>query len=276
MKTKNCNLELSQREFDEVLAVLRARTPSSRRRLPLRMMKKRYERLNEPKKVSPNEHTGCERNSSHEHLKQDGKKSPKNEETKTEGLYGVANKADVLLNAILRTSSTNGEAKSPQESAEDERSLPSVLNKKLHRLRQLFKREQECSIFNNAYNVSSKSKQRVEYVKSPESSPGTSRHDSNSHSTNFEEPGIVREPTSSTSHEDGGREDSDEEDDSSDKTVPSVIEQERFRRSLENAASMVFHSRTGLPLTSSPAPLRRGSCCFDFDSSLNSVSSKRR
>ncbi|XP_017766765.1 PREDICTED: protein FAM214A isoform X2 [Eufriesea mexicana] len=66
-----------------------------------------------------------------------------------------------------------------------------------------------------------------------------------------------------------------EEDETVDKAVPTAIEQERFRRSLENAASMVFHSRTGLPLTSSPAPLRRGSCCFDYDSSLNSVSSKR-
>ncbi|XP_053995463.1 atos homolog protein A [Hylaeus anthracinus] len=66
-----------------------------------------------------------------------------------------------------------------------------------------------------------------------------------------------------------------EEDEALDKMVPTAIEQERFRRSLENAASMVFHSRTGLPLTSSPAPLRRGSCCFDYDSSLNSVSSKR-
>ncbi|KAL0133187.1 hypothetical protein PUN28_000741 [Cardiocondyla obscurior] len=65
------------------------------------------------------------------------------------------------------------------------------------------------------------------------------------------------------------------EDETVDKSVPSALEQEKFRRSLENAASMVFHSRTGLPLTSSPAPLRRGSCCFDYDSSLNSVSSKR-
>ncbi|XP_072748499.1 uncharacterized protein Atos [Anoplolepis gracilipes] len=65
------------------------------------------------------------------------------------------------------------------------------------------------------------------------------------------------------------------DDETVDKGVPSALEQERFRRSLENAASMVFHSRTGLPLTSSPAPLRRGSCCFDYDSSLNSVSSKR-
>lgn len=60
------------------------------------------------------------------------------------------------------------------------------------------------------------------------------------------------------------------------KGVPSASEQEQFRRSFENAASMVFHSRTGLPLTSSPAPLRRGHCCFDYDSTLNSVSSKRR
>jgi len=66
------------------------------------------------------------------------------------------------------------------------------------------------------------------------------------------------------------------DDEAVDKNVPSVLEQEKFRRSLENAASMVFHSRTGLPLTSSPAPLRRGSCCFDYDSSLNSVSSKRK
>ncbi|XP_003704187.3 atos homolog atossa isoform X1 [Megachile rotundata] len=66
-----------------------------------------------------------------------------------------------------------------------------------------------------------------------------------------------------------------DEEETLDKAVPTAIEQERFRRSLENAASMVFHSRTGLPLTSSPAPLRRGSCCFDYDSSLNSVSSKR-
>ncbi|XP_032673700.1 uncharacterized protein LOC116845301 [Odontomachus brunneus] len=66
-----------------------------------------------------------------------------------------------------------------------------------------------------------------------------------------------------------------EDDETVDRCVPSALEQERFRRSLENATSMVFHSRTGLPLTSSPAPLRRGSCCFDYDSSLNSVSSKR-
>lgn len=58
--------------------------------------------------------------------------------------------------------------------------------------------------------------------------------------------------------------------------VPSQVEQARFRKNLDNAASMVFHSRTGLPLTSSPAPVRRGKTCFDFDSSINSVSAIKR
>ncbi|GAB6019251.1 hypothetical protein CHUAL_000854 [Chamberlinius hualienensis] len=54
------------------------------------------------------------------------------------------------------------------------------------------------------------------------------------------------------------------------KEVPSAIDKAKFRRSLDSAASLVFHSRSGLPLTSSPAPLRKGTC-FDFDSSLTSV-----
>lgn len=58
--------------------------------------------------------------------------------------------------------------------------------------------------------------------------------------------------------------------------VPSASERARFRRSFDNAASMVFHTRTGLPLTSSPAPVRRGTSHFDYDSSLNSVSAIRR
>ncbi|KAJ8931174.1 hypothetical protein NQ314_015949 [Rhamnusium bicolor] len=58
--------------------------------------------------------------------------------------------------------------------------------------------------------------------------------------------------------------------------VPSPSEQAKFRKNLDNAASMVFHSRTGLPLTSSPAPARRGRSCFDFDSTLNSVSAIKR
>ncbi|GLH11034.1 LOW QUALITY PROTEIN: Uncharacterized protein GBIM_15893 [Gryllus bimaculatus] len=60
-------------------------------------------------------------------------------------------------------------------------------------------------------------------------------------------------------------------------SVPSAQETALFRRSLRSAACMVFHCRTGLPLTSSPAPVRRrhDSARFDFDSSLNSVSAIR-
>lgn len=58
--------------------------------------------------------------------------------------------------------------------------------------------------------------------------------------------------------------------------IPTPMEQAKFRKNLDNAASMVFHSRTGLPLTSSPAPVRRGKTCFDFDSSINSVSAIKR
>ncbi|CAG2057905.1 unnamed protein product, partial [Timema podura] len=60
-----------------------------------------------------------------------------------------------------------------------------------------------------------------------------------------------------------------------DRTIPSALDKAKFRRSFDSAASMVFHSRTGLPLTSSPAPVRRGTSRFDFDSSLNSVSAIR-
>ncbi|CAH0552110.1 unnamed protein product [Brassicogethes aeneus] len=63
----------------------------------------------------------------------------------------------------------------------------------------------------------------------------------------------------------------DDEDDDKKVDIPTALEQAKFRKNLDNAASMVFHSRTGLPLTSSPAPVRRGKNCFDFDSSINSV-----
>ncbi|CAH2269156.1 jg23036 [Pararge aegeria aegeria] len=57
-----------------------------------------------------------------------------------------------------------------------------------------------------------------------------------------------------------------------DNQVPSPTEMDRFRWRFDSAASMVFHSKSGLPLTSSPAPLRRGNNCFDFDDSINGVS----
>lgn len=55
------------------------------------------------------------------------------------------------------------------------------------------------------------------------------------------------------------------------KEVPTASDKAKFRRSLDSAANLVFHSRNGLPLTSSPAPMRKGTR-FDFDSSLTSVS----
>lgn len=58
-------------------------------------------------------------------------------------------------------------------------------------------------------------------------------------------------------------------------TIPSASEKAQFRRSLDSATNMVFHSKTGLPLTSSPAPLRKGKR-FDYDSSLVSVAAIKR
>lgn len=52
--------------------------------------------------------------------------------------------------------------------------------------------------------------------------------------------------------------------------IPSASAKAQFRRSLDSATNMVFHSKTGLPLTSSPAPLRKGKR-FDYDSTLNCV-----
>lgn len=57
--------------------------------------------------------------------------------------------------------------------------------------------------------------------------------------------------------------------------IPSASEKAQFRRSLDSATNMVFHSKTGLPLTSSPAPLRKGKR-FDYDSSLNCVAAIKR
>lgn len=57
--------------------------------------------------------------------------------------------------------------------------------------------------------------------------------------------------------------------------IPSASEKAQFRRSLDSATNMVFHCKTGLPLTSSPAPLRKGKR-FDYDSSLTSVAAIKR
>ena len=65
-----------------------------------------------------------------------------------------------------------------------------------------------------------------------------------------------------------------------DDAVPSANKKAAFRKSFDSATSMVFHSRNGLPLTSSPAPMRRrgagGSIKFDFDSGITTPKDIKR
>lgn len=68
----------------------------------------------------------------------------------------------------------------------------------------------------------------------------------------------------------------DESPDRNSHVVPSAAEKLKFRRSLDSATSMVFHKKTGLPLTSSPAPIRKSGTCFDFDSSLTTVAAIKK
>lgn len=58
--------------------------------------------------------------------------------------------------------------------------------------------------------------------------------------------------------------------------IPSAEEKALFRRSLDSATDLVFHQKSGLPLTSSPAPIRKSGTCFDFDCSLTTVSAIKR
>jgi hypothetical protein len=60
-----------------------------------------------------------------------------------------------------------------------------------------------------------------------------------------------------------------------DATIPSANKKAAFRKSFDSATSMVFHSRNGLPLTSSPAPMRRG-IKFDFDSGISTPKDIKR
>ena len=423
VKVKNCNLELSQREFDEVLAVLRARTPSGRRRTPVKNLKKKERTEKLEKHNSKLNFEGSDVGSVHESgdvysyedcvctsckkYNQQARCNSQNssesynfpsrhdqekilghrgrhvclrlknmeDQSKSDIVESVSNKADVLLGAILRTSKdqkglvdiSNGarprtvlsdlseKAKHLKETLEEEKSLPSALNKRLIQFKQLFKREERLDILtlgdHSKESLSAEQEQaeteasrRINFLSEDKSAQdfvdcsGTSftRAHANSklHSTNRkkeeenEEESQVfdRESSEAITHHkvkaqeqstkpseminsDDNAEDDfvrhrfqqsktgvltseqsddamsfnlgynqshfEEEDETIEKMVPSALEQKSFRRSLENAASMVFHSRTGLPLTSSPAPLRKGSC-FDFDSSLNSVSSKKR
>lgn len=60
-------------------------------------------------------------------------------------------------------------------------------------------------------------------------------------------------------------------------SIPSANKKAAFRKSFDSATSMVFHSRNGLPLTSSPAPMRRrGGIKFDFDSGISTPKDIKR
>lgn len=383
VKARNRHLKLSPKEFDEVIAVLKARTPMGRKRPGLRTVKRkeRYDRLaNEVVQV--------------QNVQTSDEKSLHTDVRKTEESLRC-NKADMFMGAILRSSSkessvdrigladiSNGTRTSAVKNREnakafdksagpkmtipyvahssdrdnkskvlvsdnDDSSLPSVINKRILRIKQIFKRDQDKTTLTEDSSKhahrslakhESRAKRRIDF--SPidledsievsrdneinetccSSSAGTSQNSAHVYQmllgnkncetksgcsttvSGYEKERNTKyfEETSKRKNKQRGNRDlspicvdhkvrNDDkvgrneiscvgsELDNGDKTiVPSAKDQERFRRSLENAASMVFHSRTGLPLTSSPAPLRRGHCCFDFDSSLNSVSSKRR
>lgn len=58
--------------------------------------------------------------------------------------------------------------------------------------------------------------------------------------------------------------------------TPTQTETDGFRKNFSSASAMVFHGRTRLPLTSSPAPLRKGAGSFAFDSSITSPDGVKR
>ena len=64
--------------------------------------------------------------------------------------------------------------------------------------------------------------------------------------------------------------------DETDNVTPTQTETDGFRKNFSSATAMVFHGRTRLPLTSSPAPLRRGAGSFGFDSSITSPDGVKR
>jgi len=58
--------------------------------------------------------------------------------------------------------------------------------------------------------------------------------------------------------------------------IPTTVQMDCFRKTLNSATSMVFHRTTGLPLSSSPAPLRKGKTNFDYDCSINTPTDIKR
>ncbi|CAB0042458.1 unnamed protein product [Trichogramma brassicae] len=273
---RNCNLDLSPREFDEVLAVLRARTPLGRRRTGLRTAKRRdkYDRLvNEQTHSSqPQSPTATQRQQT---LQPPPQQQPQQQQS--------CNKAEVLLGAILRSSSKETVEPIDPSQLSQVSDVSTVINKRFFQLKHLFTRNEQQQLPQHPQLAACehRAKRRIDFSDSTEDEEDEDERNEAAQEKPLEEQESKSNaklkaelPLVSVSL-DVDNANATFEDEVDKGNVPSMKDQERFRRSLENAASMVFHSRTGLPLTSSPAPLRRGSCCFDFDSSLNSVSSKR-
>ena len=59
-------------------------------------------------------------------------------------------------------------------------------------------------------------------------------------------------------------------------SIPTMVQKDNLRKTLNSATSMVFHRNTGLPLSSSPAPLRRGAHDFGYDSSIDTPNAIKR
>ena len=92
------------------------------------------------------------------------------------------------------------------------------------------------------------------------------------------EPGSsIQSPTDYELVGDDGFTDEALDDDENRNGIPSSNDKDTFRKSFASATSMVFHRHTGLPLTSSPAPLRKASKGkFEFDDSLTSPNNIKR
>ena len=183
-------------------------------------------------------------------------------------------KCDILLGAIIRTSERNEVEKGEGELADDESAKGGNYGWK-----RLWKRKagdgEEDDMIKSQINHGITTRSAVR--------SSNSRPDRCSRTTaaSFE-----------TSIDDDYEYEEDDEDDEEfgevvrtevkavDKTnvTPTQTETDGFRKNFSSATAMVFHGRTRLPLTSSPAPLRRGGAgsAFGFDSSITSPDGVKR
>ncbi|RZF33683.1 hypothetical protein LSTR_LSTR007061 [Laodelphax striatellus] len=264
--TKKFHFELSQKEVQEVLTVLRTRTPSNINNFSYKPD------LQEPAvaKYPPyKQHPALP-----VHITKD-----------------ATAKADLLLSAILRTSKKSENNSSSSEKEPDKNpfnDLSCVNSKKIDPslLKDDFRttNSKVCSdVINNKDGCSScaieDSKSAVRSVcdvfrtrKCWKNKTVSEENRVKCKSKASSEQTIYQDDGGEEYFHDLNTKQKKNEEQSSRYNVPTALDKAKFRQSLDSAASMVFHCRTGLPLTSSPAPLRRVSQRFDFDSSINCVS----